>query len=114
MECAHFVDGLLRRPAFERNSVSSDKHAAAVATQPAVDEDSSARALQNQIKKPRHLFIFWGCPAGVRKIDEAHPEGFCAVVLILDEAMQFAAEVNNGINAELLSFSPSLLGCPPR
>jgi len=31
MECAHFLDGLLRRPALERDAVSGDEHPAAVA-----------------------------------------------------------------------------------
>jgi len=108
VECAHFLYRLSRRPALERDAVSSDEHAAAVTAQPTVDKYGSAWALQNQIKKLSNLFILGCCPTGPREIDEAYVERFSATALIQNQAVKFAAQVNDCINTEPLQFPQSV------
>src|SRR6185437_9994317 len=48
MKFAHLVDSLLRCPAFKRNAVRRDEHAAAVSSQPAMNENFPPRSFLHQ------------------------------------------------------------------
>ncbi len=109
MECAHFLDSLLRRPALERDAVRSDEHAAAVAAQPAVDEDFPSGPLANQREELGNFFICGCSPAGAREIDKANAEGLCVLPFILDQPREFAAQIDNSIDAELLELCHSVI-----
>jgi len=54
---AHFLNRRLGRPAIECNSVYSNKHSAAVSTQPAMDENSPPAPLLDNPEKLGDLFV---------------------------------------------------------
>lgn len=67
-----------------------------------MDENLPLRPLTNQREELSDFFIFGRRPTGAGQIDEANARGFGPLPLPLDQAVHFAAQINNSIDAKIL------------
>jgi len=96
----HLLNRLVGRPPVKGDTVGGDEHAAAVSAKPAMDEDFSSWALANKSEELGNLFVSRGRPAIAGQIHETHAQRLRALALILNNSVQFAAEVDNGVDAK--------------
>lgn len=113
VEFAHFLDGLLGRPTLEGNAVRSDKHAAAIAAQPAMNEDFPAGLLPDQREESSDFFICGQSPARARQIDKSNVQRLCSLPFSLCRPWRLTAQIDDGIDAEPLElFHSVIFGLP--
>jgi hypothetical protein len=109
VEGAHFLESLFGRPAIEGDAVGGDEHAAAISAEPAVEEDFPARRFANEGEELGDFLVFGSGPATAGQIDETQAQRLGVAAFVFDHAVQFAAKIDNGVNAELFELVDSLV-----
>lgn len=100
----HFLDGLIGSPVVQGNAVSGDENAGAIVTETAVEEDFLPRIVAEEREKLDELFIGRRRPATDGNLYKTHAQGFGALALPVECLTVFAAQVNDGGDAENLEF----------
>ena len=103
-EGVHLVERLLSRPMLHGHAVGSDEDASAVLAVLAVDEDSFVRVGGKNGEELNNLLIGGRGESRNGNVDEMQAGGFGLPAFGVDDIGMFAAEVNNGADAQFFEF----------
>jgi len=100
----HFFDGLIGSPFIGGDAISGDENAGAIVAKTAVHKNFLARIIAEQREKLDKLFVGRSRPATDGDLYKAHTQGFGTLALPVEFFAVFAAEVNDGGDAENFQF----------
>src|SRR5258708_31070262 len=100
-EEVHFLGGLFGGPLLKGHAISSDKNASAIVAKTAVHENLLAGIAAEEGKKLDELLVGWRRPATDGDVYKAHVEGFGGFALLCDFVDPFAAQVDDGGDANV-------------
>lgn len=95
----HFVHGLLGGPIFVSHAVGGHEYSGAVVAKSAMYKNFFLLVAKER-EKLRNLFVAWRSPAADRNIYETNSQGFRLLALTIAELRIFAAQINDGGDAE--------------
>jgi hypothetical protein len=107
-EEVHFFQGLLRGPLFDGHAIGGHEDAGAVVAIAAMHEDFLARVVAEVGKELQDLFVGGRGPSADGDIQETHTQGFGLAALPEDSFAIFAAEVDDGSDAEFFELREAL------
>ena len=99
-EGKHFGCGLIRRPVIKSNAVGGDEYAGAVLTKFAMHENFLRRKFAEESEELGELRGSGIGKAAHRNGNKMNAEGFGAGTFLFADAMRFAAQINDGGDAE--------------
>jgi hypothetical protein len=100
----HFFDGLVGGPFLEGDAISGDENAGAIVAEAAVQEGLLPGIVVEEREKLDKLFVGGRSPAPDGDLDKTHAQGFGALALPRKFFAVFAAQVNDGGDAEDFQF----------
>src|SRR5216684_4158445 len=109
VKCPHFLDRLFRSPSIKRNPVRRHEHPIAISAKPAVYENLSPWSFTRQCKKLCHLLIPRRRPASPWNAHQPYSQRLRMRAFFLHQAVPFSAQINDGVNSQLLQLLDSFL-----
>ncbi len=107
-EEVHFLGGLFGGPFLKGHAISSDKNTGAIVAKTAVHENLLPRSIAaEQGEKLDELLVGWRRPATDGDVHKAHAEGFGGFALPSDFVETFAAQIDDGGDAQFFQFRKS-------
>ena len=99
-EEVHFLGGLLGGPFFDGHAIDGGENAGAIVAEAAVHEDFLPGIVAKEREKLYHLFVAGRIPATDGNVDKAHAHGFDVLALPDDFFAVFAAQIDDGGDAQ--------------
>ena len=100
-EEVHFLGGLFGGPLLKGHAINGDKNTGAIVAETAMHENLLPWIAAEQGEKLDELFVGWRRPATDGDVYKAHAEGFGGFALPCDFVETFAAQVDDGGDAQL-------------
>ncbi len=97
----HFFHGLFGGPLLKGHAISSDKNTGAIVAETTVHENLLPGSAAEEGEKLDVLLVGWRRPATDGDVYKAHAEGFGGFALPCDFVETFAAQVDDGGDAQL-------------
>ena len=104
----HFFQGLLGGPFFDGHPISGDEDAGAVIAVAAMHENLLSGVIAEIGKELQNLLVGGRGPSADGDVYEAHAQGFRLATLPEDFFAVFAAEIDDGGDAEFFKFGEAL------
>ncbi len=99
----HFFHGLFGGPLLKGHAISSDKNTGAIVAETTVHENLLPGSAAEEGEKLDELLVGWRRPATDGDVYKAHAEGFGGFALPCDFVETFAAQIDDGGDAQLLN-----------
>ena len=96
----HFLGGLVGRPLFDGHAIDGGENAGAIIAEAAVQENFLPGIVTEEGEELDNLFVGGRGPAADGNIYETHAQGFSVLALPYDFFAVFAAQIDDGGDAQ--------------